>query len=49
MAGYILNDKWYQDRKGNLGEEPITMIHARQISSKMKFNAPSMKLILIPL
>ena len=28
MAIDILNDKWYQDRKGNLEEEQIRMINA---------------------
>ena len=28
MAGDILNDKWYQDGKGNLEEGRIRVIHA---------------------
>ena len=28
MAHDILNDKWYQDRKVNLEEEQIRVIHA---------------------
>ena len=28
MPGDILNDKWYQDRKGNLEEERIRLMHA---------------------
>ena len=28
MANDVLNDKWYQDRKGNLEEEQIRVIHA---------------------
>ena len=49
MAGNILNDKWYLDRKGNLEVKGTRVIKQQQISSKMKFDALSMKLILIPL
>ena len=49
MAGNILNDKWYLDRKGNLEVKGTRVIMQQQISSKMKFDALSMKLILIPL
>ena len=45
MTGDILNDKQFQDRKSNLKEEKIRVIHA----SKMKFDVHSIKLIPIPL